>query len=148
MRSRQCPFGKSLGWEPDSRGQTASLTRLGVSLTECLFPWIGKRFSRSALSRLSPVSDRTIIRSSFVAVRVPSSYRLASSSKSWWFVVYGFGELVAGKLSSYLREGGPFRCCIDQWQLVARNTRQFLKGWGANLGKEKKGFQGQHHSTD
>jgi hypothetical protein len=60
--------------------------------------------------------------------------------QSRWLEVNGFGELVAGKLSSYLREGGPFRCCIDEWQTVARNTRQFLKGRGANLGKEKKVF--------
>jgi hypothetical protein len=48
---------------------------------------------------------------------------------------------MAGKLSSYLLDGGPFRCCIDQWQSVARNTRQFLKGWGGNLGKERKVFK-------
>jgi hypothetical protein len=40
-----------------------------------------------------------------------------------------------------LGEGGPFRCRIDQWQVIAHNTRQFLKGWGANLGNEKKAFK-------
>jgi hypothetical protein len=48
---------------------------------------------------------------------------------------------VAGKLSSYLREGGLFRCYINQWQSVACNTCQSLKGWGANLGEEKKVFK-------
>jgi hypothetical protein len=61
--------------------------------------------------------------------------------QNWWLQVHGFGELVAGKLSLFLLDGGPFRCCIDQWQAVARNTRQFLKGWGANLGKERKVFK-------
>jgi hypothetical protein len=48
---------------------------------------------------------------------------------------------MANKLRGFLGDGGPFRCRIDEWQSVARNSRQFLKGWGANLGKEKKTFR-------
>jgi hypothetical protein len=48
---------------------------------------------------------------------------------------------MANKLRGFLGAGGPFRCHIDEWQTVARNSRQFLKGWGANLGKEKKTFR-------
>jgi hypothetical protein len=29
----------------------------------------------------------------------------------------------------------------SKWQALSYNTRQFLKGWGANLGKEKKTFR-------
>jgi hypothetical protein len=47
---------------------------------------------------------------------------------------------VADKLRGFLG-GGPYRCRIDEWRAVARNSRQFLKGWGANLGKEKKAFK-------
>jgi hypothetical protein len=61
--------------------------------------------------------------------------------QTWWFEVNGFGELVAGKLSSYLREDRMFRSCIDLWQSVVCSSRQFLKGWGANLGKERKSFK-------
>ncbi|XP_071681181.1 uncharacterized protein [Lolium perenne] len=57
--------------------------------------------------------------------------------QTWWFSVNGFGELVKSKLDHFLLELGPHRDCIDLWQCVARNLRQFLKGWGTNLGKEK-----------
>nr|XP_051197209.1 uncharacterized protein LOC127310588 [Lolium perenne] len=48
---------------------------------------------------------------------------------------------MTGKLGSYLESRGLDRCSIDVWQRVARNSRQFLKGWGANLGKEKRLFK-------
>ncbi|XP_071678461.1 uncharacterized protein [Lolium perenne] len=61
--------------------------------------------------------------------------------QTWWFGVPGFGDLLKAKLGSFIQARGAHRCCIDQWQCVARNTRQFLKGWGANLGKEKRDFR-------
>jgi hypothetical protein len=61
--------------------------------------------------------------------------------QTWWFGVRGFQELMTGKLGSYLESRGLDRCSIDVWQRVARNSRQFLKGWGANLGKEKRLFK-------
>jgi hypothetical protein len=61
--------------------------------------------------------------------------------QTWWFSVHGFGELVLAKLNHFLLDFGPHRDCIDLWQCVARNLRQFLKGWGANLGKEKRLFK-------
>jgi hypothetical protein len=61
--------------------------------------------------------------------------------QTWWFNVNGFGELVKSKLEHFLLDLGPHRDCIDLWQCVARNLRQFLKGWGANLGKEKRLFK-------
>jgi hypothetical protein len=61
--------------------------------------------------------------------------------QTWWFSVHGFGELVLSKLNHFLLDFGPHRDCIDLWQCVARNLRQFLKGWGANLGKEKRLFK-------
>jgi hypothetical protein len=45
------------------------------------------------------------------------------------------------KLQNFITELGPHRCYIELWQCVARNSRQFLKGWGANLGKEKRDFR-------
>jgi hypothetical protein len=44
------------------------------------------------------------------------------------------------KLQSFITKLGPHRCYIEHWQCVARNSRQFLKGWGANLGREKRDF--------
>jgi hypothetical protein len=58
--------------------------------------------------------------------------------QTWWFEVPGFGELLRVKLLSFLSQGGPHTDSIDGWQWVARNSRQFLKGWGANLGSERK----------
>jgi exonuclease III len=48
--------------------------------------------------------------------------------QTWWFNVHGFGELVRSKLNHFLLDLGPHRDCIDLWQCVARNLRQFLKG--------------------
>jgi hypothetical protein len=61
--------------------------------------------------------------------------------QTWWFEVNGFGELVTGKLSSYLREDRTFRSYIDLWQSLAHSSRQFLKVRGVNLGKERKVFK-------
>jgi exonuclease III len=61
--------------------------------------------------------------------------------QTWWFGVRGFQELMSGKLGSFLESRRLDRCSIDVWQRVARNSRQFLKGWGANLGKEKRLFK-------
>jgi mannosylglycoprotein endo-beta-mannosidase len=58
--------------------------------------------------------------------------------QTWWFGVPGFLDLVKGKLDSFLSEFGPHRGSIELWMCVARLSRQFLKGWGANLGKEKR----------
>ncbi|XP_071685098.1 uncharacterized protein [Lolium perenne] len=58
--------------------------------------------------------------------------------QTWWLQVNGFGELFKGKLASFLTDFGPHRGSIEVWQYVARHSRQFLKGWGANLGKEKR----------
>jgi hypothetical protein len=61
--------------------------------------------------------------------------------QTWWLQVAGFGELVLGKLNSFLTEQGPHRGSIDAWQCLAGLTKSFLKGWGANLGKEKRDFR-------
>jgi hypothetical protein len=41
----------------------------------------------------------------------------------------------------FFDELGPHRGSIDLWQYVARNSCQFVKGWGANLDKEKRVFK-------
>ncbi|XP_071685047.1 uncharacterized protein [Lolium perenne] len=61
--------------------------------------------------------------------------------QSWWFQVPGFGDSLAGKLSDFLSNYGPHMGSIDLWQFVARHARTFLKGWGANLGKERREFK-------
>ncbi|KAM0835806.1 hypothetical protein ACQ4PT_062707 [Festuca glaucescens] len=61
--------------------------------------------------------------------------------QTWWFGVPGFGELVRGKIQQAIGTAGPHCSSIDIWQLIARQLRQFLKGWGANLGKERRVFR-------
>jgi hypothetical protein len=53
----------------------------------------------------------------------------------------GFGDLLTGRLVHYLEDLGPHRDSVDLWQCVSRNTRQFLKGSGANHGKEKRDYK-------
>jgi hypothetical protein len=57
--------------------------------------------------------------------------------QTWWFEVPGFGELVSEKLGSFIQHMGPRHGSIEAWHCVAQHTHQFLKGSGANLGKEK-----------
>jgi mannosylglycoprotein endo-beta-mannosidase len=45
------------------------------------------------------------------------------------------------KIRCFIFDHGPHRCSVETWQYVSRNSRQFLKGWGANLGKEKRDFR-------
>lgn len=61
--------------------------------------------------------------------------------QSWWFQVSGFGESLTGKLTDFLSNYGPHRGSIDLWQFVARHARTFLKGCGANLGRERREFK-------
>lgn len=50
----------------------------------------------------------------------------------------GFGELMGAKLVRLMAAPGRYNCIIDKWQRLALGSRQFLKGWGANLGKERR----------
>jgi hypothetical protein len=61
--------------------------------------------------------------------------------QTWWFGIPGFGELVRGKIDSAILDAGVHRSSIDLWQHIARGLRQFLKGWGANLGRECRVFR-------
>jgi hypothetical protein len=61
--------------------------------------------------------------------------------QTWWFGVPGFGELVRGKIQQAIGTTDPQRSSIDIWQPIARQLRQFLKGWGANLGKERRVYR-------
>ncbi|XP_071680408.1 uncharacterized protein [Lolium perenne] len=61
--------------------------------------------------------------------------------QTWWLGVPGFGDLMREKIRGFIFDHGPHRCSVETWQYVSRNSRQFLKGWGANLGKEKRDFR-------
>jgi hypothetical protein len=93
--------------------------------------------SLTAITRIGSNHNPLVLCSGEGSIRLPPRFFF----QTWWLEVNGFGELVAGKLLSYLREDRTFRCCIDLWQSLARSSRQFLKGWGANLGKERKVFK-------
>jgi hypothetical protein len=41
-------------------------------------------------------------------------------------------------LNHFILDLGPHRCNVELWQCTSRQSRQFLKGWGANLGKERR----------
>jgi hypothetical protein len=62
--------------------------------------------------------------------------------QTWWFEVPDFLGTVRGKLEGFLANLGPQRGSVDAWLSVARSLRQFLRGWGANLGKAKREFRG------
>ena len=53
-----------------------------------------------------------------------------------------FVEMVTHKWHELESQGGPFRDSIDAWQHVSSGLRQFLKGWGANLGSEERAMNG------
>jgi hypothetical protein len=52
--------------------------------------------------------------------------------------VPGFFELMRDKLNHFILDLGPHRCSVELWQCTSHHSRQFLKGWGANLGKERR----------
>jgi hypothetical protein len=58
--------------------------------------------------------------------------------QTWWFGVAGFEDMLKQKMVGLMFGGGPQRCSIDMWFCMARGLRKFLKGWGANLGKERR----------
>ncbi|KAK1604354.1 hypothetical protein QYE76_028027 [Lolium multiflorum] len=61
--------------------------------------------------------------------------------QTWWFGVPGFGDLLGEKLRCYISDRGPHWFSVELWQYVSRNSRQFLKRWGANLGREKRDYR-------
>ncbi|XP_071678261.1 uncharacterized protein [Lolium perenne] len=61
--------------------------------------------------------------------------------QTWWFGVPGFGDLLGEKVRCFIFDRGPHRCAVEMWQYTSRNSHQFLKGWGANLGREKRDFR-------
>jgi exonuclease III len=55
-----------------------------------------------------------------------------------WFHIPGFAEMVMKRWHDH---AGQIRRCrgpIDWWQAQSSEIRQFLKGWGANLGKHSR----------
>jgi hypothetical protein len=55
--------------------------------------------------------------------------------------VAGFEDMLKQKMVGFLAEGGPHRCSIELCLCIAQGLRKFLKGWGNNLGKEKREFR-------
>nr|XP_051202041.1 uncharacterized protein LOC127315609 [Lolium perenne] len=93
--------------------------------------------SLTAITRIGSDHTPLLLSSGEETRRVPPRFFF----HTWWFGVPGFGDLLKAKLGSFISERGPHRCHIELWQCVAHNTRQFLKGWGSNLGKEKRDFR-------
>jgi hypothetical protein len=52
-----------------------------------------------------------------------------------WFHIPGFAEMVAQRWQDHASQIRRCRGPIDWWQYQSSEIRQFLKGWGANLGK-------------
>ncbi|XP_051221392.1 uncharacterized protein [Lolium perenne] len=116
------------------RRSSPSFPGLGVAGTKQPPGWDSKSPPPSPI----PVHHTPLLLSSGEETRrVPPRFFF----QTWWFGVPGFGDLLKAKLGSFISGLGPHRCYIELWQCVARNTRQFLKGWGANLGKEKRDFK-------
>ena len=69
-----------------------------------------------------------------------------------WLERPEFGDLVASKWLDLLPPGRANRDPIEVWQTVSSGLRQFLKGWGANLGKAdrvlKEGLLAQVRALD
>ena len=58
-----------------------------------------------------------------------------------WLERPDFVEMVTHKWRELESRGGPFCESIDAWQHVSSRLRQFLKGWGANLGSEERALK-------
>jgi hypothetical protein len=58
--------------------------------------------------------------------------------KTNWFALLGFPDLVKQSWEGYSSPMGVWRDKIDQWNLQIVGLRRFLRGWGANLGKQNK----------
>jgi hypothetical protein len=52
-----------------------------------------------------------------------------------WFEIPGFKELVVNRWLDHAQLVTHCRGSIDWWHSQSSDIRQFLKGWGANLGK-------------
>jgi hypothetical protein len=56
--------------------------------------------------------------------------------KKRWLEHTEFRDKVVLKCRELERLGDPFYDPIDAWNFVSVGLRQFLKGWGSNIGKE------------
>jgi hypothetical protein len=93
--------------------------------------------SLTAVTRIGSDHCPLIFDNGEAGIRIPARFFF----QTWWFEVVGFTDLVQGKIQCIVDHPGQFRCSIDLWQGIARSLRQFLKGWGANLGKQKRVFR-------
>jgi hypothetical protein len=93
--------------------------------------------SLTAVTRIGSDHCPLILDNGEVGINLPARFFF----QTWWFEVGGFSDLVRGKIQGVLEHPGRIRCSIDIWQGIARSLRQFLKGWGANLGKQKRVFR-------
>jgi hypothetical protein len=110
------------------------LDRVFVSAAwEAAFPLC----SLTAVTRIGSDHCPLILDNGELGISLPARFFF----QNWWFKVVGFSELVQGKIQGFLERPGQIRCSIDLWQVIARTLRQFLKGWGANLGKHKRVFR-------
>jgi hypothetical protein len=55
-----------------------------------------------------------------------------------WFALPNFADLVNHSWESIFPPMGGWRDTIDQWSSQSVDLRRFLRGWGANLGKQSK----------
>uniref|UniRef100_A0A453CV71 Endonuclease/exonuclease/phosphatase domain-containing protein n=1 Tax=Aegilops tauschii subsp. strangulata TaxID=200361 RepID=A0A453CV71_AEGTS len=54
----------------------------------------------------------------------------------FWLNQAGFREAVAAKWTSARSSPHRSMSVVDSWQFCAKLGRQFMKGWGANLGRD------------
>jgi hypothetical protein len=112
------------------------LDRVFVSPSwETMFPLC----SLSAVTRIGSDHNPLLLDSGECGLMRPPRFFF----QTWWFRVAGFDELLRGKIEFCIHGKGPHRCSIELWQCISRSLRQFLKGWGANLGKEKRDFRAE-----
>jgi hypothetical protein len=84
--------------------------------------------------------SHTILGSDHSPLVLSSGEELKKRS-SWFFFEKGwlerpeFVDVVSSKWRLLEEAGGTFTDSIDAWQSLSAGIRQFLKGWGANLGK-------------
>ena len=90
---------------------------------------------------LCSVTAGTIIGSDHAALILSSGEELKKRSsrfffKKAWLERPEFEDLVREKWSGLAGLGGPTDDPITTWHRISAGLRQFLKGWGANIGRE------------
>ena len=88
--------------------------------------------SVQAITRIGSDHVPLLLSSADERLPIPPRFRF----ELFWLNQAGFRKAVAAKWTAARATPHRAMSAVDSWQFCAKLARQFMKGWGANLGRD------------